>query len=148
GEGCQAYSTDVYQHYRTWCEQNGHMPVAQRTLSMEVPRTFPGVTKKKARVGCVTPNAFVGLKRLDDPRWCPGVPAAPPAHPPAGTAPPPARPPRGPPRRPPPHPPRRPSCEGVVFQMFQVCSRSEAGSGTLNSLLFSRLFVSCSRCSR
>lgn len=38
-------SDDVYAHYKRWCGQNGHHPLANRTFGKEVKRSFPNTEK-------------------------------------------------------------------------------------------------------
>jgi putative DNA primase/helicase len=50
----------VYERYRQWCKDNGHLPLASNKLAVEVFRTFPAVRATKRTTSPRTP-IFVGL---------------------------------------------------------------------------------------
>ncbi len=54
-------TADVYKRYATWCESNGHRPLASSAFGKEIVRAFPHAEKAKVRGGGTRKEGYKGV---------------------------------------------------------------------------------------
>lgn len=62
----QVSTTDLYSHYKKWCQENGYTALNDSNLGKEVKRRFPEVNKKRVRMDGKRVFVYEGLAPRED----------------------------------------------------------------------------------
>ena len=56
----------LYEHYTSWCQDNGFQPLNSRNFGKTLRRVFPNVVRRQRKETSKRFNAYVGIVRVGD----------------------------------------------------------------------------------